>query len=254
MSRRRILNISSKKKRNTILPFNFNYQGVAEGPGAKDMGSDRITTLLTRPTALYYDEDAAYDHGRNSRTVYWRGIKEVIDVNVLGGTSWRWRRIVFEAKGLESAQSALASLVSNVETSVGFPRAMIELSGDPPANIRNALEAVLFTGRGEVDWLSAFNARVDTNRVRLISDEFHVLRSGNDRGHFHQFKRWYPLNKNMHYSDDENGKDQTLSSHAAPGRSGMGDVFILDYFQAMEFASNFRIQFAPTSTLYWHEK
>lgn len=254
MSKRQVLNIASKKKRNTILPHNFNHLGVSEGAGVKDIGSDRTTFLLSRPTALYYDEDAAYDHGRNSRTIYWRGIKEVIDVNVLGGTSWRWRRIVFEAKGLETAQSALNSLVTNVETSVGFPRAIVEMSGDPPGSLRNALNAVLFTGRGEVDWLSEFNARVDANRVRVISDEFHTLRSGNDRGHFHQFKRWYPLNRNMTYNDDEDGKDQTKNAWAAPGRGGMGDVYIYDMFQPMEFAPNFRIQFAPTATLYWHEK
>lgn len=249
MSRRCILNISSKKKRNNIIPQNFTYLGASAGTGPKVMGSDRITFLISRPTALSYDETGASDFCRTSQTVFWRGIRESIDINIAGGAPWRWRRLVFECKG-----DPVDSLISNVETSTGYNRAMVELSGDPPASIRNQLESLLFQGAGGVDWASVFNAKVDTNRVKLHSDEFTSLRSGNDRGHYHKYKKWYPLNRNMHYFNDENGKDISSSSFASSTIGGMGDVFILDIFQCLQSSADFQLQFSPEATLYWHER
>ncbi|QCS35888.1 capsid protein [Capybara genomovirus 4] len=249
MSKRRILNITSHKKRNNIPPVNFNYQGLNPVPGPKLMGSDRSTYLLWRPTALTFDTDLTTDSARNAQTIFWRGIKEHAEIQTLGGAAWRWRRIIFSVKGI-----VFPGLSGNVETSNGFPRAMIEMSGDPPAQIRNGLEALLFQGQASNDWNNVFNARVDTNRVKLLYDKTRHLQSGNDRGKFFTFKQWIPLNKNMVYDDDERGKDESGQSYASTGNKGMGDVYFYDMFDCTTNDSIFQLAFNPQATLYWHEK
>lgn len=248
-SRRRILNISSQKKKNNAQPVNFNYLGESPIPGSKVMGSDRTTYLLWRPTALTDDTDIYSSASRGAQQIYWRGIKERAEVGTSSGAAWRWRRIVFEAKSLN-----INGLISNVETSAGFNRAMVELSGDPPANLRNSLESFLFQGSVGVDWNTVFNAKVDNNRCRLLSDKVRHLQSGNDRGRFYTFRQWIPLNKTMVYNDDEVGDDKQSNTFASPGRKGMGDVYVYDMFQCLTSDAINTLNFNPQATLYWHER
>lgn len=249
MSRRKILNITSTKKRQNIPPVNFNYQGLNPSVGPKQMGSDRATFLLWRPTALTYDTDLTTNSARNAQTIFWRGIKEHAELQTQGGAAWRWRRIIFSCKGLN-----IPGLVSNVETSNGFPRALIELSGDPPANIRNQIEALIFQGAPGSDWSNVFNGKLDNNRIRVIYDKTRHLQSGNDRGKFYTFRTWIPLNKNMLYDDDERGKDKTAQTFATIGNQGMGDVYVYDMFECTTNDPSFQLAFNPQATLYWHEK
>lgn len=246
---RRILNISSRKKRNNIPPVNFNYLGQSPVTGSKTMGSDRITFLIWRPTALTYDSELTTETTRNAQTIYWRGVKERAEIATSSGAAWRWRRIVFEAKGLQ-----VANLVTNVESSNGFGRAMVEMSGDPPGNIRNALQTILFQGVAGTDWTNVFNAKVDTRRVKLHTDRVRHLQSGNDRGRYYTFSQWMPFNKNMTYDDDEVGKDASDQSFASTGRTGMGDVYVYDMFECTTNDSTHQLNFNPQATLFWHEK
>ncbi len=213
------------------------------------MGSDRVTFLLWRPTALTFDDTIKTDSARNTQTIYWRGVKERLELQTLGGAAWRWRRIVFSCKSL-----AINNLVSNVETSNGFPRAMVEMSGDPPAPLRNQLEGFLFRGNAGSDWTNVFNAKVDNMRARIHYDKTRHLQSGNDRGKYYTFQQWISLNKNMTYDDDERGTNISEQSFASPGRFGLGDVYVYDMFECTTSDSSFQLAFNPQATLYWHEK
>lgn len=247
-SRRRILNIASRKKRNNVPPVNFNYQGLNPIVGPKVMGSDRVTFLLWRPTALTFDTDLTTDSARNAQTIYWRGIREHAEVVTSSGAAWRWRRVIFSTK------ANIPNLVSNVETSNGWPRAMVEMSGDPPAPVRNQLESLIFQGQAGQDWSNVFHGKIDNKRVRVHYDKTRHLQSGNDRGKFYTFKQWIPLNKNMNYDDDERGKDESAQSYAAQGIGGLGDVYVYDMFECTTNDSTFQLSFNPMATLYWHEK
>lgn len=252
MSRRTILNISSKKKRNAAPPVNFNYQGLSPTTGSKVMGSDRVSFLLWRPTALASYPDVETEASRNAQQVYWRGVKEQADLMTSSGAAWKWRRIIFEVKGLAAE---VPNVVSNVETSNGYPRAIVELSGDPPAVIRNGLERLIFQGVAPSDWSNVFNAKVDTNRVKLHYDKTRHLQSGNDRGRFYSFKQWMPFNKNFTYDDEERGTvEKDVSSFAALGRSGMGDVYVFDMFACQLNDDIHKLSFNPQATMYWHER
>lgn len=213
------------------------------------MGSDRTTYLLYRPTALTYDTDLDSTSARGNSKIYWRGVKERLELATQSGAAWRWRRIIFEVKNIP-----ITGLVSNVETSAGFNRAMVEMSGDGPAPLRNSLEALIFQGAVGVDWQSVFNAKVDGNRVRVIADKMRHLQSGNDRGRFYTFREWIPMNKTMVYDDDEVGDDKASSSFASTGRSGMGDVYVYDMFQCLTTDAINQLSFFPQTTLYWHER
>lgn len=247
-SRRRILNISSKKKRNNVPPVNFNYQGLNPIVGPKVMGSDRVTFLLWRPTALTFDTDLTTDSARNAQTIFWRGIREHAEVVSNSGAAWRWRRIVFSTKVY------LPGLISNVETSNGFPRAMIEMSGSDPITLRNQLEALIFQGQAGQDWVNVFHGKLDNNRIRVHFDRTRHLQSGNDRGKFYTFKQWIPLNKNMMYDDDERGKDESAQTFASQGIGGLGDVYVYDMFECTTSDASFQLSFNPQATLYWHER
>ncbi len=116
------------------------------------------------------------------------------------------------------------------------------------------INGLVFKGVANVDWVDPFVAKVDTQRVTLKYDHTRVFSSGNQQGKFFQDSRWYPMNKNLLYNNDENGEseiDATFSTFAKPG---MGDYYVMDIFDAASGAVGDVLQFRPEATIYWHEK
>lgn len=249
MTRRQVLNISSIKKRNNIPPVSFNYQGASPVVGARIINSGDPTFFIWRPTALEFSTNSTSEAARTAQKVYWRGIKERCEILTATGVSWRWRRIIFSIKGTINT-----ALVSNVLTSNGYPRAMIDLTGNPPASIRNSLEALMFQGIAPADWTSVFHAKVDNNRVKVHYDKLRHLNSGNEQGKWSTFHQWIPLNSNMTYDDEERGSDESAQSFATLGRQGMGDVYVYDMFECTTTGNTNQMSFNPQATLYWHER
>lgn len=167
------------------------------------------------------------------------------------GASWRWRRIVFAAKGL--AQS-IPGFYGNYETSNGWPRALIDYSGNGPATIRNEWENFMFEGAGLIDWYNVYTAKVDTKRCTLMYDKTRIIRSGNANGTFAQSKLWHPLNKNVVYNNDELGESKTNQTTSTLSKAGAGDVYIVDLLTCNTGSATDSIAFEPECTTYWHEK
>ncbi len=104
MTKRRILNVTSKKKQDNMLPYVQNAQGAGQALGPIVIPSTGVTSFIFSPTARNYDPIGDTTSTRNSQTIFARGFKEKISMRMSDGTAWRWRRIIFAAKGL--AQSA----------------------------------------------------------------------------------------------------------------------------------------------------
>lgn len=247
MTKRRILNVTSKKKQDNMLPYVQNAQGTGQALGPITIPSSGVTSFIFSPTARNYDPIGDTTSTRNSQTIFARGFKEKISMRMSDGTAWRWRRIIFAAKGL--AQSAV--FPPYIQTSNGLARAITNLTG---SEANNVLLTALFKGTYNLDWANVFTAKVDTQRVTLLHDRSRILASGNTSPRYHKHSQWYPLNKNIVYGDDENGAGEVQQFYSTVAKAGLGDVFVMDFFDCAEGATGRTLVFDPECTFYWHEK
>lgn len=189
---------------------------------------------------------------RESDTVFMRGLKERIVLTPSDDVSWMWRRITFTVKG---ASSVFTPIANYIETSRGWNRLLVNSNG---STTNTAIVSYIFEGAVNVDWLDVMTAKVDTNRVKLMSDRTKVIGSGNGRGRFHRYKYWYPMNKNFIYANDENGESESTDVVHSLGRQGMGDYYVIDFFKCAlpdtTTPAAHVLDFNPEATLYWHEK
>lgn len=251
MSRKSLLNVTSTKKRNNALPINFDYLGGSPSPGGANIFGNNATFKFYCPTMMDREGDATSNALRTANPIFLRGIKENITLGTTTAAAWEWRRIVFACKSLDLY---VPGIVGNVETSRGWSRGMVDLTGPAPTTIRNALEAFLFQGLGGTDWWSVWTAKVDTNRCRVLYDRTRTLSSGNSNGRFFKHRQWIPVNHNIYYDEDERGKDQDSRPVSVADKRGFGDVFIYDMFRCQTESSTDRLIFEPEAVIYWHEK
>lgn len=199
-------------------------------------------------TARILDDDDHSRHVRNSTSCYMRGLKEHITMQTNNSTSWRWRRICFTAKGLYQAKGSNSD---NIFTTNGYGRLMNQHANDTLGNLVNA---VLFEGVLNVDFIDVFTAKTSSSRVKVMYDKTFTINSSSE-GVIRDYKFWFPMNKNLVYDDDEQGKDDSTSGYSTLGRQGMGDYYVIDYIKANTTASaDDLITITPATTLYWHEK
>lgn len=189
---------------------------------------------------------------RESDVCYMRGLKEDLYLTSSTGSSWRWRRICFTARGFEN--TAVITSRTSLETSNGWVRLL--------ASVKNTtndvnIQTYLFQGAAGIDWIDPFIARPDNNRVSIKYDRTRILRSGNANGVFLHSKQWMPMNSNLVYNTDEQGESENNgvnSFYSTVGRKGMGDYYVYDIFDNLEALSTNQLIFRPEATLYWHEK
>jgi len=238
MTRRKIVEITSTKKRDTMmhgnpaLPADTFTTLVSAVPGTK--------IFLWCPT---YRElsFATEENKRNTSRTFFKGVSERATITAQSGTPWSWRRIIFSTKGLRPNDSFM------VDLSGRYRRALA------PFNEAAFIQR-LFQGTEGSDWNSFFNAKVDTNRVKLITDRTREIRSGNDLLHKHHYKSWIPVNKSLIYDDEESGNGKIGSGWQSNGIGGYGDVFVMDIFVSATSAANNNLEVALEATAYWHEK
>lgn len=260
MSRKRILNIASVKKQDNMQPVVANNSGGGAVPGPygySAFGSagtvvpaqfiwcatarDRVSNLSPG--------DPNASSVRTKDNVYMRGLKERILLQTNSNVPWRWRRICFTVKGLyASADGAVDSL----ENSNGWTRF---ISNFYNTNFGNHINTFLFKGSFGIDWNDVLTAKVDTQRVTVKYDVLRNINSGTNYGVLRSYKMWMPMNKSLVYANDELGESESSDTHSTQGKAGMGDYFIVDYFQSHAVAtSNDSLSFEPQATLYWHER
>lgn len=274
MNRRSLLNITSRKKRNTMINYaNTSTEdggSVTIGPGPLLVSGTTGAACLFSPTAMdLYDStgqqgDVAEVATRTATTCYMRGFSEKIRIQTSSGRPWFWRRIVFKAKRptiYNSFQPGDTPIQTNdgnpsfIDTNNGMERLYFNLVINNSASTISAIYSQLFKGQSGKDWRDVLSAPVDTARVDLMSDTSRTITSGNQVGTVRDYNVFYPMNKNIVYDDDENGDTESTTYTSVQDKQGMGDCYILDLFYPGTGAvATDLLQLESTSTLYWHEK
>lgn len=275
MSRKSILNVTSKKKQDNMLSFaNTASNGTSATVAAGGLYVAGVTSGATAsygmsvfcPTARSLvtagATNLAVDSAdRTATTCFMRGYKENLRIQTSSPLPWLWRRIVFSTKGSTFSTTSTGDtspgqkFIPFSDTSIGMARLWFNLSVNNMANTLGAYNGVIFRGSVNQDWNDVITAKVDTTRISVMSDRTVCIKTGNASGHFSDRKLWYGMNKNIVYDDDETGAAETTSYYSTDARPGMGDVYIVDYVvPGVGAAASDIINFQCTSTLYWHEK
>lgn len=235
-----------------MLPYSTNPDGSGGTPtsfGVPQSGGVFLWCATARDR-VSSQGDANAGSLRESDTVYMRGLKERIVLTPNDSVSWMWRRITFTIKGTQFGPIANA-----IETTRGWNRLLVNANS---STTQSSITSAIFEGTLNVDWIDTMTAKVDTQRVTLMSDRTKVIGSGNNLGRFHRYKFWYPMNKNFIYANDENGETETTEIYHALGKAGMGDYYVLDFFKCADpnaaSPTAHVLDFNPEATLYWHEK
>lgn len=268
MSRKRVLNLTSTKKRDTMIPGNT-FPALPDNVGSLTVTSDVPALVLWNATARSLADTTqvattvAVNAQRLSSTPFIRGVKEVITIRTDTSNAWRWRRMVFTLKGQPPGFTDTAD-ITRVFSQVPGPADTVEYQRTNvalPFALVADVYAFIFRGFGinnfsaqPRDWMDPITAPVDTSRISLMYDKVTAITSGNDSGVARTYKRWHGVNKNLHYADNEIGGTMTSSPFSTTAKPGCGDVYILDLIVGNSEDSTDVLDFLPSSTLYWHEK
>lgn len=235
-----------------MLSYRTAYDGTGGSIGGAVLsGATRAVMLFSPSFRDKQDTDPTSKAARETDITYVRGFKERITLVTNSPASWRWRRIVFAMKGF---YPALVSGVAGLETSNGYVRLVPDYSTVAAATARFNIEAIIFRGTSVVDWINPLTAKIDTARVTLMSDVSRTLNSGNQSGKFFKHNKWYPVNKNLVYASDEVGESENNTQVSTLAKPGIGDIYVLDYFECATGNSSDTLFFEPECTYYWHEK
>ncbi|UDN67441.1 capsid protein [robinz virus RP_199] len=258
MTRKSILNITSRKKQDNMVSTTAANNGGSPTPSAATVAGNVGATYIWRCTArdrtdITSTADFNSVANRNNDTVFMRGLREDCLVTTNNGTMWNWRRIVFRAKGLQDWFSAEAGItvLTELETSNGWSRLLTNNRGTP---LGTALLTLIFRGQSGVDWLDGHTAKLDTSRITVMFDKTMYVRSGNTSAAQIHRKFWHRMNKSFVYESDEVGSGETSRVGHALGKFGMGDVYVIDLFDATIPTSDNLLLYQPQATLYWHER
>nr|QVW56513.1 MAG: capsid protein [Gemycircularvirus] len=268
MNKKRILNVTSTKKRNGMLTWsNTASSGASATVAVNPAYVNGVGTgfFLWNATAQDLSHTSGADNtitqsaARTATTCYMRGLAENIRIQTSSGLPWFWRRICFTSKGsvapLSTQDSPTQTARTYQDTSNGMVRLFFNTDVNNMPNTKNNLDAVIFKGAKGVDWNDFIVAPVDTARVTLKYDRTRTLKSGNANGTVHEAKLWHPMAKNLVYDDDESGDFEASSYVSTQSKAGMGDYYVLDIISpGTGGATTDALLIQANSTLYWHEK
>ncbi|QCX35068.1 capsid protein [Blackfly genomovirus 6] len=275
MSNKKILNLTSRKKRNTMMQYaNTSSSGggtVPIGPGAMFVSGNNQYIGVWTPTGMDLNSAGSIENSiteqslRTATTCFIKGLTENMRIETSSGVPWYWRRIIFTSKQNVWLQFSVNDATKNqsndgnpgvLESSTnGWERLYFnQYINNAPATISD-WQSIVFRGTQNRDWSDPLTAQIDTSQVDLRSDRLMTIRSGNASGTVKHIKRYYSVNKNLTYADDESGNAQVTNHFSVRDKRGMGDMHILDIFLPGTGATSTDIlKLTSTSTLYWHEK
>lgn len=273
-STKAILNLTSRKKKNTMLQYSntssVNAGSVTIGPGPYLVqGANGHSISLFCPSAMDLVQNAggnntiANQAERTATTIFMRGYQEKIRIQTSSGLPWFWRRIMFRAKRntftlfspSDTPVQTNNGSPSFIDTSNGMGRLYLNLTINASNVTLFNIQDVLFRGLVNKDWVDPQTAVIDTTRIDLVSDRRITIRSGNASGTVKDTSSWFPCNKNIVYDDDESGEAEASSYVSVLDKQGAGDMFICDIFTpGTGSAATDLLQLTSTSTVYWHEK
>lgn len=263
--RKRVLNITSKKKRNGMLSWSNTTptggsQPTAIGPayingstGGLFLFSPTAQNLTTGGTVNLVVDVA----DRTSTTCYMKGFSEHIRIQTSSPIPWFWRRVCFTLKGQPFAASTTPTNpeLPYLDTSNGMERLWLNIGINNSTAYYNSITALLFKGVSQKDWTDPLIAPLDTSRITVKFDKTWTIKSSNAAGAVTEKKLWSPMNHNLVYDDDENGKDMDSRYTSVNAKPGMGDYYVMDYFSSgTGGGTGDLIKIDSNSTLYWHER
>lgn len=265
--RKKILNITSRKKQDNMISLvqePFGTPSVTPAPVVMtgDESYQFLWIASARDNVIAGTEPGVFQASqRTATTCFMRGLAERWDITTGSPAPWLHRRIVFSFTGPEiytvtTPTNGVGALFA--ELSTGYTRDFPNLFGvvDPrTVQVQSQANDIIFKGTQGRDWTDLFQAKVDTNRVTLISDKVTRYTSGNDRGVFRTQKFWTPINKNLIYDDDENGNSTVNSPFSVSHGPTCGDIYVMDLFSAgLGSTSSDEMRINVQATLYWHER
>lgn len=195
------------------------------------------------------------DHVRVTSSVFFVGMSERMVVRQLGGGGWLHRRIIFQTYQI----IGLATPPSN--SSQGIMRSGALFSTLDASNIPVPFVERLFSGTYSFDWRHIMSAKVDSRRVRVISDKTRKLNVANDTNRLHITRYWLPCGRTIIYDEDERGTGQvdpgtalTSSPWAADTRLSGGNYYVADFWEPTSTAQGGSLQVEIEGKAYWHER
>jgi len=273
MSKRSVLNTTSRKKRNDMLTYsNTGSDGTIQvGPATKQPLNVRANSTFVSmwcPTAMDVKRGSGYNTimdvaARTASTCYMRGFAEHWRIQTSSGIPWFHRRICFTTSDSAFVRYNQASPLTPEAQYIDVPgegmQRILEnyAEGDPnKEGPFGYLTDRLFKGQRNADWNDFITAKTDPSRIKVKYDRVRTITSGNQSGTVRSYKFWHPMNKNLYYDDDVSGEETFVSNYyAAETSRGMGNYMIVDIIQpgaGGTAADLFRV--ASEATLYWHEK
>jgi len=271
MSRRSLLNVTSRKKRDTMLTYSYirgqdpnglepsaTFNTVLMSGGAANTDPYVIPWIATaRNMEAFVGTDGmvADEATRTATHCYMRGLSERINMQTNSGVPWQWRRICFTFKGttLINTNTNTFGAFFPGTTSAGYVRQARSMRSS--GNGKTPFYALLFKGEAAKDWADVMTARVDNNLFQIKYDKIQTVRSGNATGVMTTRKLWFPMNATLNYADDQTGGDTSEAQLASPGTQGMGDYYVVDFFRPSTTATSAdQMSVNYEAQLYWHER
>jgi len=219
-----------------------------------------------------------------------KGLAENITISTTGASPWQWRRICFTFKGnylIEPFTISQGTDTISFDHNVFFRntyngesgvfRPMYDLAsyygkntttpgtpGTVPAAYFRLINS-MFRGVAAqqnpnsptlADYINVMTAKTDNTELTVKYDKTITIASGNDAGMQRNYKRYHPMEKTLVYDTLEQGTDTLASSMSTESKPGMGDYYVVDFFQQryLADADDGNLIFDPRATLYWHEK
>lgn len=254
-TRKNILDITSKKKRDTMVPAWWDEAESTFKAGSQVMTPSggaihRFLWPVTARTTTNFSSNPS-KATRTNKNCYIRGFKEIHHLETATSMCWQWRRIVFSVKALSRHTTAAGQVAFNINN--GYMRGTRPV---PTGSFRDAIEAILFQGKSQIDWLTSMVAPIHTSGVTLHSDVTRNIQSRNSGGGYMKtIKIWTPINKNLIYNDTEDGPNMIPSQWSVDDKQGMGDLYVYDLFRpGLGAIAADVLDWRPNATLYWHER
>nr|QCX29418.1 capsid protein [Plant associated genomovirus 8] len=268
MSKRSILNVTSRKKRDTMLSYaNTNAAGAQQtpAPGPLYVKGDIGAYCLWIATGRDLTPGSgglgtvSNESTRTATNCYMRGLSDKLRIQTSSGLPWFHRRIVFTAKGIDPFRQGLSTDTGApqliLENSNGMVRLLFNSLVNNTPNYLNNVNEVIFKGAQGVDWSDFITAPTDPRRITVKFDKTWTMQSGNNLGVVRERKLWHGMNKSLVYGDDESGTSESTPYFSTNSKAGMGDLYVLDFIQpGTGGTATDLMRLESTATLYWHER
>lgn len=251
---RKVRNIASKKKQDTLLGSDSSDPDNFSNVVALTTGNNYF---LWTPTFRDRD-DNVNNHTRGAASCYYRGVRDRI--MVAASFQLIHRRVCFWSHSQIS--SATPYDIPGDDGDIAYTRRPLQKI-NPSTD--TATFRYLFKGTVGVDFTedSRWDSPMANNRIQVVYDRQYPVNpnynvaEGNAFGKISTKKLWHPMNSTVKYDDWEQGREIDAASWGNAHPASRGNFYILDMFSTgQDVPSETATQcgsYSTESTVYWHE-